>query len=70
MMPTMAAFTGQAPGGLANDVVARAFAEHSGTDAAVAVQTPVRPLSEGLGHFRILRTSPLTAVPAVCCVDC
>jgi hypothetical protein len=27
----------------------------------------VRPLSEHLGHYRILRTSPLTAVPAVCC---
>jgi hypothetical protein len=26
----------------------------------------VRPLSDGLGHFRILRTSPLTAVPPVC----
>jgi hypothetical protein len=26
----------------------------------------VRPLSEGLGHFRILRTSPLAAAPPVC----
>jgi hypothetical protein len=32
--------------------------------------TSVRPLSQGLGHFRILRTSPLTEVPEVCCADC
>jgi hypothetical protein len=25
------------------------------------------PLFGGLGHFRILRTSPLTPVPFVCC---
>ena len=29
-----------------------------------------RPLSDDLGHYRILRTSPLAAVPVVCCVDC
>lgn len=29
-----------------------------------------RPLSDDLGHYRILRTSTLSAVPAVCCVDC
>lgn len=33
----------------------------------VGVQDNVRPLSEHLGHYRILRTSPLTAVPEVCC---
>ncbi|MCB0634302.1 MAG: hypothetical protein KDD15_31435, partial [Lewinella sp.] len=35
----------------------------------VPVYTPdkVQPLSTQLGHYRILRTSPLTAVPAVCC---
>jgi hypothetical protein len=27
-------------------------------------------LSNNLGNFRILRTSPLTEVPFVCCVDC
>jgi hypothetical protein len=27
----------------------------------------IRPLSSGLGHYRILRTSPLTEVPFVCC---
>lgn len=30
----------------------------------------IRPLSKGLGHFRILRTSPLTKVPFVCCPTC
>lgn len=29
-----------------------------------------RPLSDDLGHYRLLRSSPLTAVPEVCCVDC
>ncbi len=30
----------------------------------------LKPLSSGLGHYRILRTSPLTKVPFVCCTDC
>ncbi len=29
-----------------------------------------KPLSDGLGEYRILRTSPLTEVPFVCCTDC
>lgn len=29
-----------------------------------------RPLSDQLGHYRILRTSPLVEVPFVCCTDC
>lgn len=29
-----------------------------------------RPLSDDLGYYRILRSSTLTAVPEVCCVDC
>jgi hypothetical protein len=29
-----------------------------------------KPLSNSLGHHRILRTSPLTPVPEICCVDC
>jgi hypothetical protein len=33
----------------------------------VAAPDKVQPLSSQLGHYRILRTSPLTAVPAVCC---
>jgi len=28
------------------------------------------PVSDELGHHRILRTSPLTEVPFVCCTDC
>lgn len=35
--------------------------------SAAVVQDNVRPLSAQLGHYRILRTSPLTAVPAICC---
>ncbi len=33
----------------------------------VAATMQIRPLSSGLGHYRILRTSPLTEVPFVCC---
>ena len=29
-----------------------------------------RPLSRSLGHYRILRTSPLTKVPFICCPTC
>jgi hypothetical protein len=29
-----------------------------------------KPLSDQLGEYRILRTSPLTEVPFVCCTDC
>jgi hypothetical protein len=29
-----------------------------------------RPLSDQLGQYRILRTSPLTEVPFVCCTEC
>ena len=29
----------------------------------------LKPLSSGLGHYRILRTSPLTEVPFVCCTE-
>lgn len=29
-----------------------------------------RPLSDDLGHYRILRTSTLVAVPEICCADC
>jgi hypothetical protein len=73
MMPTMSALTGRQDGtGLAaNDPATQSFAERSGAATAAAVaNTPTRPLSQGLGHFRILRTSPLTQVPHVCCTDC
>jgi len=33
------------------------------------IQQP-RPLSDQLGEYRILRTSPLVEVPFVCCTDC
>jgi hypothetical protein len=29
----------------------------------------LKPLSSGLGHYRILRSSPLTVVPFVCCTE-
>src|SRR5690606_30806342 len=38
--------------------------------AEVNLMSDIRPLSQGLGHFRILRTSPLTKVPFVCCPTC
>jgi hypothetical protein len=45
--------------------------EMSGKMAAVqAVTAERRPLSNDLGHYRILRTSPLTEVPFVCCTEC
>lgn len=37
--------------------------------ASLANEGP-RPLSDELGHHRILRTSPLVEVPFVCCTDC
>lgn len=39
------------------------------TGAASAVATDI-PLSTSLGNFRILRTSPLTEIPFVCCPTC
>ncbi|HJR08189.1 MAG TPA: hypothetical protein VJ842_13085 [Pyrinomonadaceae bacterium] len=38
--------------------------------AAASVQQGPSPVSDALGHHRILRTSPLTEVPFVCCTDC
>lgn len=35
----------------------------------MAVATPVKPLSNSLGNYRILRTSPLVEVPFVCCTE-
>ncbi|MGH9929919.1 MAG: hypothetical protein ACREA9_11950 [Pyrinomonadaceae bacterium] len=45
------------------------FAGAARSDPAVPEQGP-SPVSEELGHHRILRTSPLTEVPFVCCTDC
>jgi hypothetical protein len=38
--------------------------------AEVNLMSDIRTLSKGSGHFRILRTSPLTKVPFVCCPTC
>lgn len=35
-----------------------------------ALEAGPSPVSDTLGHHRILRTSPLTEVPFVCCTDC
>lgn len=40
---------------------------NNGAGEAQVVVDNIKPLSAQLGHYRILRTSPLTAVPAVCC---
>jgi hypothetical protein len=39
-------------------------------DAQAVVQEGPSPVSDALGHHRILRTSPLAEVPFVCCTDC
>jgi hypothetical protein len=39
-------------------------------DPGASVVDGPSPLSDALGHHRILRTSPLTEVPFVCCPDC
>lgn len=78
MMPTMAALANRSDtrDSLAGaNIAALAFAERSGVSspavsAGVGTSTGPRPLSDGLGHFRILRTSPLAPVPHTCCADC
>jgi hypothetical protein len=72
MMPTLGALRApQTTGGGVdrNNLAANIVAERSGygSGAGVAVQQDdVRPLSDALGNFRILRTSPLTPVPDIC----
>jgi len=39
-------------------------------NAEAIILTSDRPLSNNLGHYRILRTSPLIEVPFVCCTGC
>jgi len=78
MMPTMAALLNQPEKhatGADESIVALALAERAGATLAAAGPTVQatggpRPLSDGLGHFRILRTSPLAPVPSTCCTDC
>jgi hypothetical protein len=72
MMPTPAALRAPQTKGVAADrenFVATLAAERSGygsTPGTVVQPDGVRPLSDALGNFRILRSSPLTAVPEVC----
>ncbi len=53
-----------------NSVAAGAREALSSKRAETNSMTSIQPLSRGLGHFRILRTSPLTKVPFVCCPTC
>jgi hypothetical protein len=75
MMPTLERLRAQPAGfatGAGADISSAVQLERSGRANALAA-TPddgVRPLSDALGHYRILRTSPLTPVPAVCCPTC
>jgi hypothetical protein len=68
MMPTLATLRQQAATNISSDFVAAVRQSRSGAGPTgiAEVGEDVRPLSDALGHFRILRTSPLTAVPAVC----
>jgi hypothetical protein len=42
----------------------------SALGAEVSFEQGPSPLSDALGHQRILRTSPLTEVPFICCTNC
>ncbi|WP_394747131.1 hypothetical protein [Spongiimicrobium salis] len=45
------------------------FGAREGVSTSQAARKP-SPVSDQLGHHRIMRTSPLTKVPEVCCTDC
>ena len=71
MMPSLAALRGRpamARSDASTDLAARVHAERAGrsTPPDTAPEEEVRPLSDCLGHYRILRTSPLTPAPRVC----
>jgi hypothetical protein len=74
MMPTLAAL--QTPAVSTHsariDLAANVQAERAGIGATSTATfgEGLRPLSDALGHFRILRASPLTPVPEVCCPTC
>lgn len=72
MMPTLQALRVQPSSRAASTNLAAGFvADQAGFGQSVAYEEgEIRPLSDALGHYRILRTSPLTPVPAVCCVGC
>jgi hypothetical protein len=71
MMPRVEGLSSRVEGGRAfsqPDIINASFQVMSGTtkpDQPNVADGP-RPLSEALGHYRILRTSPLVAVPEVC----
>ncbi len=72
MMPTLQALRLQPSSRAGSANLAESFvAQQTGFgDAPGGDYGEVRPLSDALGNYRILRTSPLTPVPAVCCVGC
>ena len=59
---------------VASDLASSAYAARAGTGTTVAgsatTDVGARPLTFGLGNYRILRTSPLTEIPDICCTDC
>lgn len=75
MMPTLEALRvhdNPAAASVHSDLVGAVRDERAGNilGAASPEDDHPRPLSDALGHYRILRTSPLTAVPEVCCPTC
>ena len=81
MMPHLGSFQQSSSTTLANmsqeetDLVEGVRATRGNTGAFFAPRTldpqpSLQPLSNQLGHFRILRTSPLTPVPDVCVTAC
>jgi hypothetical protein len=75
MMPTLEALRvrdNPAVARVHSDLVGAVRDERAGNipGAASPGDDHPRPLSDALGHYRILRTSPLTAVPEVCCPTC
>ncbi len=75
MMPRAEALRPRAAGGQSfsrTDIADASFLVLSGVagQRQQDVARGPRPLSEALGHYRILRTSPLVAVPEACCPTC
>ena len=79
MRPTLAALLdrefGTANATVSSSLFSSVFAERAGQSAtgsrgSIGADVQTRPLSDGLGHYRILRTSPLTEIVDICCTDC
>jgi hypothetical protein len=69
MMPTLAALRAPQDSKVGNNLAAAVASARSGQGSiagAAVQQDDVRPLSDALGNYRILRTSPLTPVPKIC----